>query len=140
MAVVIEIAQCLYGICAEILRALTKFTTIYMAGSGQGFFEAAMETSRLLRRNMLSTVTVWWVPNAVLSLWTLFLTALWLLACVAIVIGSDEWQSGDDNVQGVLILTLVLQGLLAFGILRFFMMTATNVVDALYIAFALDKD
>ena len=99
-----------------------------------------MDTSRLLQRNILSTVSVWWMPTVVPLFWIVLLTSIWATACNTIVCKSDLWQSGDKYVQVWLVIAQVLQGLLAFGTLRFFMMSTSNVVDALYIAFALDKD
>lgn len=119
---------------------ITKFATIYMSATGSAFFGAASDITNILKRHLLSTVAVWWIPNLVVSVWTLLMTVLYGVAVAFFVLRSSVYQLADDRLKLILYIAIGVQIYLVLQIVGFFMSTIVNVVDALYIGFALDKD
>ena len=66
-----RVAACVVAACAECVFALvsfvSKFATIRMAITGDGFCDAANDVSALLQRHFMSSYGVWWLPGFIVS-------------------------------------------------------------------------
>ncbi|GAQ91794.1 hypothetical protein KFL_008560040 [Klebsormidium nitens] len=126
------------------IEFVTKFTIITVAITGDSFCSAAARTFVLLRRNLLSSVTVDSVSIWVLNLGTFVLSAAWGTAVGLFC--SRQWSHhnapGFDREDAGALGAVEGQVcfLVAFALLRLFSQLLLSVVDTVYICFALDKN
>lgn len=134
------LVACLAG-CLDMLYALfqqlTKFSIVTMAITGDGFWESCRTAFDLLTRNLLNTVGVWWFPGMILNTTAFLLSAAWGLLAFG---GSYAYWGRDDLAMqsgavlgGVAFVTSLLT-------LSFINSILLNIVDALYICWAMDID
>lgn len=102
--------------------------------------EAAKDTYSILTENLMSTVGVWWFPKLVLQVWALVIGGGWAVANWFVQTGWAKAEGLTENELTAVKVTAVLQGLLTLAIISFFARVVYNVVEALYICYALDKD
>ena len=136
---------CLADCLAALVQQLTKFTTIHAAIKGGGFCDSAFATASLLARNLLSSYTVFWLPGMVLTMAAAMMAAVagcaaYLLSLLSFralmgptptAVHAATLYAAAVGVGGFVVSALVLS-LLAKLLL--------NVVDAVYICYALDLD
>ncbi|WIA40658.1 hypothetical protein OEZ86_004364 [Tetradesmus obliquus] len=120
-----------------LLEAVTKFAVVRLAITGDALMPSCRSTADLLARNLLDSVGVWWFPGMILQVTALLLSCVWGLAVFGLSYGA--W--GGDNAA--------LSSGIAMGVLAFFFGVLTvsfinsillNIVDAVYICFAMDRD
>jgi hypothetical protein len=133
MSLLACIMECVYSL----IEFLTKFATIMSSISGAPLLQAGRQVTELLTRNLLKTVGVWWFPPMVVQCASFACSAAWglLLYCTA----RFSWKHHDAGKQEAILL-----GVLAFSmaliVLSFFGAVLLNIVDALFVCYALDRD
>lgn len=142
-----RVFACVVAACAECVFALvsfvSKFATIRMAITGDGFCDAASDVSALLARNFMSSYGVWWLPGFILSAAVALVAAAYgtlvgfahYAAGSAAKSASAKEQLGDDAV-----LFGIVACVLAWIVLRFCARVLLDVVDATYVCYASDLD
>ncbi|KAL2649814.1 hypothetical protein R1flu_017942 [Riccia fluitans] len=119
----------------QIVEFVTKFTTNYAAITGAGFCASAMMIFDLLKRNFLSTVVVETVAGRLLGQTVFVVSAVygflvWGGLCVFAHGWKTSWAVGIASLAFVIL----------FLVLYFFMQVLNNIVDTVYICYAMDKD
>lgn len=141
----IAVLMCLLSSCLECVYALieylSKFATIQCAITGAAFCDAARSVSRLLANNFLSAYGVWWLPGTIMS------TASFLLsAAYGVLVGLSSyaaWSTAGQshpNAGAEAVLLGVVAFVLAIVVLQFCISVLLNVVDAVFICYAMDLD
>jgi hypothetical protein len=120
-----------------LLETVTKFAVVKMAITGDAMMDSCRSTADLLARNLLDTVGVWWFPGMILQVSALLLSGVWGLA-----VGSSSYLYWGSN-------KAALSSGIAMGVVAFFLgllalcfinSILLNIVDAVYICFAMDRD
>eukprot|EP01023_Acetabularia_acetabulum_P010773 TRINITY_DN14907_c0_g1_i1.p1 TRINITY_DN14907_c0_g1~~TRINITY_DN14907_c0_g1_i1.p1 ORF type:complete len:596 (-),score=99.08 TRINITY_DN14907_c0_g1_i1:258-1937(-) len=131
----------------SLLNTITRFATMQMAITGQGFFSAAGSVVKLLTSNTLDAFGVWWIPDFILYSAAILASLTWgLLTYFAYFYyyfynDKDGNANKDQKMRKDEALYLAFAGgFLCFIILSFFVFVLLNIVDALYITMAIDKD
>ncbi|KAG6541686.1 hypothetical protein Mapa_016951 [Marchantia paleacea] len=123
--------------CLECLLSavefLTKFTTNYAAITGAGFCASAFMTYDLLTRNFLSTVMVETIAGRLMGQTAFVVSAVYGLLVYGVL---SIFVDGGKAMWGVSLFAFVL----LFLVLFFFMQVLNNIVDTVYICYAMDKD
>lgn len=125
---------------ASIYEYLTKFATVMAAISGEGLLDAGRRVTDLLARNMLTAfATTIWFPQAMLSLASITLSALW---------GATVWASykylhgasGEMYPTSNAVVLGATVGVVTLFVLSYMAGVLLSVLDAVFVCFALDKD
>ncbi|KAL8556421.1 hypothetical protein ACS0TY_004024 [Phlomoides rotata] len=112
---------------------LNKFTISFAAITGEAYCSAARMTYELLKRNLLSTVIVETVSTRILSGIILVLSAIYaILVCVLLKFIFHL----DDDAYFVAVMAWVL----LIVILGFFVHILENVINTIYVCYAVDRD
>ncbi|KFK30465.1 hypothetical protein AALP_AA7G264500 [Arabis alpina] len=112
---------------------LNKFTINFAAITGEGYCTSARMTYELLRRNLLSAIFVETVSTRILTGIVFVLSAAYAVATWAILRGVSNL--GIDSY-----LVAILAWLLLIVILAFFVHVLDNVIDTIYVCYAIDRD
>lgn len=131
---------CFYILCSylfTLVELVTKFATVRLAITGETFLEASRGVTDLLSRNFLNTFGVWWFPPMILQMASIVLSAIW--ASVIWLSSSHAWA---DKHQGHMYAgaLAIVAFLLSWAVVSFFASLIINVVESVYICFALDRD
>ena len=138
-----NILVCLMAACLECIYALieyiSKFATLQAAMTGESFCDAAATVTDLLQRNFLTAYGTYAFPSMILQGAALVLAigfgvATWALSYATYAV------AGSANATLYAVLVGVLSGFISFVILSFFVMIMLNVVDAVFLCYAMDKD
>lgn len=133
LSLVACVLECIYSL----IEFLTKFATIMSAIIGEPLLESGRRVTDLLVRNLLKTVGVWWFPPMVLQLGSLAVSAAWGL--LLYVSTRFAWTQHDAGKQEAILLG-VLAFLMALIVLSFFSGVLLNIVEALFVCYAIDRD
>ena len=131
---------CLFVIISyimTIIELVTKFATVRLSITGEDFIEASKGVSDLLSRNFLNTFGVWWFPPMILQLASIILSGVW--ASLIWISSSNAWADKHQGAQYAAALAII-SFLLSWAVVSFFASLIDNVVEAIYICFALDRD
>lgn len=125
--------ECIY----QLIEYITKFAVVRLAITGEAFFDAGRNAADLLSRNFLKSVGVWWFPPLVLNATAFAASVAWGGAVYGL--SKAAWAG---RVQGNLdaILLGVFSGLLAALVLSFLVSVLLDCVNAIYFAYAMDRD
>lgn len=138
-----NILVCLVTSCLEciyaIIEYISKFATLQAAMTGAAFCDAAANVTDLLQRNFLAAYGAYAFPGMILQGTAFVLAggfgvATWLLSYATFAV------SVDANAGLYAALVGALAGVVAFVVLMFFVMIMLNVVDAVFLCYAMDKD
>jgi hypothetical protein len=120
-----------------LLEGITKFATVRMAITGESFLTSGKAVVALLSRNALNTAGVWWLPGLVLQSCALLLSLGWGAAVYHV--SKLVWgASGEAHVSSVVLAAVSV--FFAWLMLGFFCSLLLNMVDALFVCYAMDKD
>ncbi|CAN6824766.1 unnamed protein product [Brassica oleracea var. botrytis] len=112
---------------------LNKFTINFAAITGESYCTSAKMTYELLRRNLLSAVFVETVSTRILTGIVFVLSAAYAVATWAVLRGVSSL--GVDSY-----LVAFLAWLLLTVVLAFFVHVLDNVIDTIYVCYAIDRD
>nr|GEW44543.1 CTL-like protein [Tanacetum cinerariifolium]GEY68575.1 CTL-like protein [Tanacetum cinerariifolium] len=127
------VLRCCVNTFLSAFEFLNKFTINFAAITGEAYCASARLTYELLRRNLLSAVVVETVSTRLLAAIIFVLSAIY--AIVVCVILQAATRLGVDSyfVAAVAFVVLIL-------ILGFLVHVLDNVIDTVYICYAIDRD
>ncbi|KAH6768629.1 Plasma-membrane choline transporter family protein [Perilla frutescens var. frutescens] len=127
------ILRCCANALLSAVDFLNKFTINFAAITGEAYCSAARMTYELLKRNLLSAVFVETVSTRILSGIILVLSAIYaILVCVLL---KAVVHLGDDAY-----FVAVMAWILLIAVLGFFVHILDNVIDTVYVCYAIDRD
>ncbi|KAL0334588.1 UNVERIFIED_CONTAM: hypothetical protein Sradi_4670700 [Sesamum radiatum] len=127
------ILRCCANTLLSAVEFLNKFTINFAAITGEAYCSAARMTYELLKRNLLSTVFVETVSTRILAGIVLVLSAIY--AIVVCVLLKTVVHLGDDAYFVALMAWILL-----IVVLGFFVHVLDNVIDTVYVCYAIDRD
>ncbi|XP_010933324.1 uncharacterized protein [Elaeis guineensis] len=123
--------------CANFLLSafdfVNKFTINFAAITGEGYCSSAKMTYELLKRNLLSAVFVETVSTRILAGIIFVLSALYAIAVCAIL-------KAVSALGAEMYLVAALAWLLLMVMLCYFVHVLDNVIDTIYVCYAIDRD
>ncbi|CAA2960504.1 CTL DDB_G0288717 [Olea europaea subsp. europaea] len=127
------VLRCCVNTLLSAVDFLNKFTINFAAITGEAYFTSARMTYELLKRNLLSTVFVETVSTRILTGIIFVLSAIYaILVCVilkaAIHLGVEAY------------LISLMAWVLLFVILGFFVRVLDDVIETVYVCYAIDRD
>ncbi|XP_047941659.1 CTL-like protein DDB_G0288717 [Salvia hispanica] len=127
------ILRCCANALLSAVDFLNKFTINFAAITGEAYCSAARMTYELLKRNLLSAVFVETVSTRILSGIVLVLSAIYaILVCVLL---KAAVHLGDDAYFIAFVAWILLM-----VVLGFFVHVLDNVIDTVYVCYAIDRD
>ncbi|KAI3981594.1 hypothetical protein MKX01_007514 [Papaver californicum] len=112
---------------------LNKFTINFAAITGEAYCSSAKMTYELLKRNLLSAVFVETVSTRILAGTILVLSAIYAIMVCAIL-------KAVSDLEVEVYFVAVAAGLLLIVVLGFFVHVLDNVIETVYVCFAIDRD
>ncbi|KAL4187187.1 hypothetical protein AMTRI_Chr09g17670 [Amborella trichopoda] len=112
---------------------LNKFTINFAAITGESYCTSSKMTYELLRRNLLSAVFVETVSTRILIGIVFVLSAIYAIVVCAILRAVSALGGGAYFVA-------VLAGVVLFVVLGYFVHVLDDVIDAVYVCYAIDRD
>lgn len=132
-ALAIFLRACLQSIL-DAVEFFTRFTTNFAAITGESFCNSASMTYNLLKRNLLSTVLVEIISDRLLAMVTFVLTLVYALLIYGVLSLSTSLAKDQK------LIAAVLSWLIVFLVLVLFVRVLSNIIDTVYICYAMDKD
>ncbi|KAL1190213.1 Choline transporter protein 1 [Cardamine amara subsp. amara] len=127
------VLRCCANALLGALDYLNKFTINFAAITGEAYCTSAKMTYELLRRNLLSAVFVETVSTRILTGIVFVLSAAYAVATWGVLKGVSNL--GVDSY-----LVAILAWLLLIVVLAFFVHVLDNVIDTIYVCYAIDRD
>ncbi|MQL92967.1 hypothetical protein Taro_025607 [Colocasia esculenta] len=127
------VLRCCTNICLASFDFVNKFTIIFAAITGEGYCLSAMMTYELLKRNLLSAVFVETVSTRILIGIVFVLSATYAIVVCAILKAVSSLGAFSYLVAVCALLLLLL-------VLGFFVHVLDNVIDTVYVCYAIDRD
>ncbi|CAL9228659.1 unnamed protein product [Arabidopsis halleri] len=127
------VLRCCANALLGALDYLNKFTINFAAITGEAYCTSAKMTYELLRRNLLSAVFVETVSTRILTGIVFVLSAAYAVATWAVLRGVSNL--GIDSY-----LVAILAWLLLIVVLAFFVHVLDDVIDTIYVCYAIDRD
>lgn len=137
VAIIAMIVVAILRVVLSLVEFLTRFTTVRAAITGEGFIDAAHGSLNLMRRNALDAFGVWWLPPFIVGNCGLMLS----VAFGFIVYGASTlvYQEAGPNDRSCTLLG-VAAGIVAYIVLSFLAGLLLNILDAVFVCFAWDRD
>ncbi|KAL8060206.1 hypothetical protein ABFX02_02G009400 [Erythranthe guttata] len=127
------VMRCCASVVLTTVDFLNKFTINFAAITGEAYCSAARMTYELLKRNLLSAVFVETVSTRILAGIVLVLSAIYaVLVCVVL---KAVVHLGDDAY-----FVAVMAWVLLIVILGYFVHVLDNVIETVYVCYAIDRD
>ncbi|KAH7574901.1 hypothetical protein ACOSP7_005786 [Xanthoceras sorbifolium] len=127
------VLRCCVNALLSAVEFVNKFTINFAAITGEAYCSSARMTYELLKRNLLSAVFVETVSTRLLAGIIIVVSALYAVVACAIIKGVTKL--GVDSY-----LIAVLAWVLLLVILGFFVHVLDNVIESVYICYAIDRD
>ncbi|PPS14795.1 hypothetical protein GOBAR_AA05782 [Gossypium barbadense] len=127
------VLRCCVNALLSAIDFLNKFTINFAAITGEAYCTSARMTYELLRRNLLSAVFVETVSTRLLAGVIFVLSAVYAIAVCAILKGVSDLGVNMYTVAALAWVLLIL-------VLGFFVHVLDNVIDTVYICYAIDRD
>ncbi|PNH00388.1 hypothetical protein TSOC_013788, partial [Tetrabaena socialis] len=140
------IINCIVQPMLALAEQFTRFATIAAAITGDAFVPAAKTVFGTLKRNLLQTYSLWcacrralhtWVPDAVLHVAVLLMSLTWSGIVFFATYAANKKLEG---VWGIAFAVAAVSFLCMYYVLLFVAGLLLDVVNTLYICYALDKD
>lgn len=138
MCLVACVLECVY----QFIEFISKFATIMAAITGMSFCDSAHEVTDLLKRNFLSSYAVWWMPGFVLNSLIFSASLAWAsLAGLTYYVEASATHDGlEQNRGGEAALVAGMALVVVAVVLSFFGTIIIDIVSAVYVCYAMDKD
>ncbi|KAG2425823.1 hypothetical protein HXX76_013448 [Chlamydomonas incerta] len=133
------ILNCFLQPLLALAEKFTRFATIACAITGQPFVPAAKAVFDTLKRNFLQTYSLWWVPDSVLQFAVTLMSLTWAGIVFFSSYGAAKGGLGQDAWGVAFGVAFCAFGIMFYTLL-FVAGLLLDVVNTLYICFALDKD
>lgn len=131
---------CFWLLCQYVftlIELVTKFATVRLAITGESFMEGGKGVTDMLSRNFLNTFGVWWFPPMILQMASVVISFIW--ATVIYAVSSNAWSKLHQGHEYAASLAIIAF-LLTWAVVSFFASLILNVIESVYICFALDRD
>ncbi|KAM7475151.1 hypothetical protein LguiB_022394 [Lonicera macranthoides] len=125
--------KCCVNALLSAFEFLNKFTINFAAITGEAYCTSARMTYELLKRNLLSAVIVETVSTRILAGIILVLSALYAIVVCVILKGVIKLGVDSYFVSAMAWVVLIL-------VLGFFVHVLDNVIDTVYVCYAIDRD
>ncbi|KAM5550042.1 CTL-like protein [Rosa sericea] len=125
--------RCCVNALLSAIDFLNKFTIIFAAITGESYCSSARMTYELLKRNLLSAVFVETISTRLLVGIIFVLSALYAIVACAILKAVSNLGVGAYFVAALAWVLLIL-------VLGFFVLVLDNVIDTVYVCYAIDRD
>ncbi|KAI3985972.1 hypothetical protein MKX01_039054 [Papaver californicum] len=125
--------RCCVNALLSAVDFLNKFTINFAAITGEAYCSSAKMTYELLKRNLLSAVFVETVSTRILAGTIFVLSAIYAIMVCAIL-------KAVSNLEVEVYFVAVVAGLLLIVVLGFFVHVLDNVIETVYVCFAIDRD
>ncbi|XP_008235998.1 PREDICTED: CTL-like protein DDB_G0288717 [Prunus mume] len=125
--------RCCVNALFSAIDFLNKFTINFAAITGEAYCSSARMTYELLKRNLLSAVFVETISTRLLAGIVFVLSAIYAIAVCAILKGVSNL--GVDSY-----FVALLAWVLLILVLGFFVHVLDNVIDTVYVCYAIDRD
>jgi hypothetical protein len=140
-----SIVSCFASCLLDLISAISRFSTIFMAMSGANFYHSCSEVIDLLSRNAMDAYTVWWLPPLIIKLPCVLCSLVlgYSSYYVSIMLWGHSRPSSqtDGGILHLLALTVsVLAALSVWATLSFFASALLDVVDSVFVCYAVDRD
>ncbi|XP_073046023.1 uncharacterized protein [Primulina eburnea] len=129
------ILRCSVSALMSAIDFLNKFTINFAAITGEAYCKATRMTYELLKHNLLSSVFVEIVSTRILAGIILVLSAIYTILVGVCVILNAGIRLGDDAY-----FVAVMAWMLLIVILGYFVHVLDNVIDTVYVCYAIDQD
>ncbi|KAJ7967176.1 Choline transporter-like [Quillaja saponaria] len=130
---IILILRCCVNAFLAAVDFLNKFTINFAAITGEAYCSSARMTYELLKRNLLSPVFVETISTRLLAGIVFVLSAIYAIAACAILKAASDL--GVDSYYVALLAWLLL-----IVVLGFFVHVLDNVIETVYVCYAIDRD
>mmetsp|Transcript_40215 Transcript_40215/g.119884 ORF Transcript_40215/g.119884 Transcript_40215/m.119884 type:complete len:331 (+) Transcript_40215:135-1127(+) len=120
-----------------LVEMVTKFATVRIAITGEAFWPATRGVASLLQRTFLDTFGVWWFPPMILQMCAFVLSGAW--AAGVFFAARATWSSLENGAVYAGLVAAV-GFFLSWLVLSFFVCLLLDIVDAVYLCFAMDRD
>ncbi|OMO74483.1 von Willebrand factor, type A [Corchorus capsularis] len=127
------VLRCCVNTLLSAIEFLNKFTINFAAITGEAYCTSARMTYELLRRNLLSAVFVETISTRLLAGVIFVLSAIYAIIVWAIL-------RGASNLGDAAYIVAALAWLLLIVVLAFFVHVLDNVIDTVYVCYAIDRD
>ncbi|XP_047319964.1 CTL-like protein DDB_G0288717 [Impatiens glandulifera] len=127
------ILQCCVNTLLSAIDFLNKFTINFAAITGEAYCTSAKMSYELLKRNLLSAVFVETVSTRILGGIVFVLSAVYAIAACGVVNGVSELGADSYFVGGMVWVLLIV-------ILGYFVHVVDEVIESVYICYAIDRD
>jgi len=135
--ILMSLLACMLECIASAIEFLTKFALIFSAIIGEPLMASGREAVEMLRRNLLKTIGVWWLPPMIVQFAAFTLSVVWGLG---LYITSRMAWSHHENGHMEAVLTGILSGGITLVVLSFCAGILLDIVDALFVCYATDRD
>uniref|UniRef100_A0A7N0U5S5 Choline transporter-like protein n=1 Tax=Kalanchoe fedtschenkoi TaxID=63787 RepID=A0A7N0U5S5_KALFE len=125
--------SCIVNTLLTAIEFLNKFTINFAAITGEAYCTSARMSYELLKRNLLSAVFVETVSTRLLAGIIFVLSAIYTIAVCAILNAATDLEADSYFVAALAWVLLLL-------ILGYFVHVLDNVIDTVYICYAIDRD
>ncbi|XP_071702871.1 uncharacterized protein [Rutidosis leptorrhynchoides] len=125
--------RCCVNTFLSAFEFLNKFTINFAAITGEAYCASAKLTYELLRRNLLSAVVVETVSTRLLAAIIFVLSAIYAIVVCVILQAATNLGTDSYFVAAIAFIVLIL-------ILGFLVHVLDNVIDTVYICYAIDRD
>ncbi|KAI3919826.1 hypothetical protein MKW98_001082 [Papaver atlanticum] len=125
--------RCCVNALLSAVDFLNKFTINFAAITGEAYCSSAKMTYELLKRNLLSAVFVETVSTRILAGTVFVLSAIYAIMVCAIL-------KAVSDLEVEVYFVAVIAGLLLIVVLGFFVHVLDNVIETVYVCFAIDRD
>ncbi|KAJ4716002.1 Choline transporter-like [Melia azedarach] len=127
------VLRCCVNALLTAVDFVNKFTINFAAITGEAYCTSARMTYELLKRNLLSAVFVETVSTRLLAGIMFVFSAVYTIAVYTIL-------KGVSNLGVYAYLVAVLAWLVLMVVLSFFVHVLDNVIDTIYVCYAIDRD
>ncbi|KAK9690785.1 hypothetical protein RND81_09G153700 [Saponaria officinalis] len=127
------VLQCMVRVFLAAIDFMNKFTINFAAITGEAYCASARMTYELLRRNLMSPVFVETISSRLLAGIIFVLSAVYAVVVCAIL-------NGVTNLGVTSYWVALLAWLLLIVMLGFFAHLLDNVIDTIYVCYAIDRD
>ena len=137
MAIFMCLFKFIVDLLLELAEALTEYTVMYTAISGQKLMDAGRECVAMLKRNFGDAFAMWAFPGAMLSSLVFFMSLVWGITigmATYILTINDEYQLHATFLTGGLTLVFSLI------IMAYFASIVLDTTKAVFLCYCIDKD
>ncbi|KAK9813679.1 hypothetical protein WJX73_002989 [Symbiochloris irregularis] len=125
--------------CLQFIEFLTRFAVVRAAITGEAFLTAGRNAADLFKRNFLKAYAVWWIPPAILRTAALLISAVYGLVVFGIACAMWIPHHHQNGLQAAIMVGIAAL-VLSLIVHSFFAGILLNIVDVVFMCYAMDRD